>query len=507
MDFNKGELLMYLRKSRADNPDESVEEVLAKHEKILQDFLLREVGWQVPEQDIYREVVSGESIADRVEIQKVLSRIEHQDVQGVVVVEPQRLSRGDLVDCGTLINILQYSHTLIITPMATYNMDNKMERRFFQDELLRGRDYLEYTKEILLRGKLASVNRGCYLQSVPPYGYDRLRIGKDFTLTPNSNADYVRLIFSLFAEQGLSSWEICNRLMEMGVPSPTGRKEWVQATVDKILRNKHYIGKVTYQRDKTVTEILDGEKHTARRRQADGDYICVDGKHPAIISEELFSAAQSRLAMRTPVRHDKILRNALAGILFCSKCGKPMTYKDKGIDRAYLVCKTPGCSKSVKYAAIMEAVTQKLEQESLPELQARLDRGDGEAAEMQKKIVKNLEKELNDLKSQEERQYELLETRVYTNEVFEKRNKILRDRMQAVQSRLTVARRTMPESVNYEERIISLSEAVRAVKSDSIPENKKNIMLRSVVERIDCNSAETKKRGEYDVDLDITLRI
>lgn len=32
------EYLMYLRKSRQDNPDETVEEVLAKHERILQNF-------------------------------------------------------------------------------------------------------------------------------------------------------------------------------------------------------------------------------------------------------------------------------------------------------------------------------------------------------------------------------------------------------------------------------------------------------------------------------------
>ena len=43
-----GTYLMYLRKSRADNPDESVEEVLAKHEKLLQDYFMRETGRHIP---------------------------------------------------------------------------------------------------------------------------------------------------------------------------------------------------------------------------------------------------------------------------------------------------------------------------------------------------------------------------------------------------------------------------------------------------------------------------
>ena len=69
-----GTYLMYLRKSRADNPDESVEEVLAKHEKLLQDYFMRELGHRIPEDCIYREVVSGgEDIADS----SLSLRVEH----------------------------------------------------------------------------------------------------------------------------------------------------------------------------------------------------------------------------------------------------------------------------------------------------------------------------------------------------------------------------------------------------------------------------------------------
>ena len=71
-----GIYLMYLRKSRADNPDESVEQVLAKHEKLLQDYFMREIGRPIPEDCIYREVVSGgEDISDREEMRKVLAKI------------------------------------------------------------------------------------------------------------------------------------------------------------------------------------------------------------------------------------------------------------------------------------------------------------------------------------------------------------------------------------------------------------------------------------------------
>ena len=106
--------IIYLRKSRSDSPLESVEEVLAKHEKMLQDFAIRTFGQPIPEENIFREVVSGETIEDRPEMKKVLSRIESKNIKGVLVVEPQRLSRGDLVDCGNIIRAFKYTGTKVL---------------------------------------------------------------------------------------------------------------------------------------------------------------------------------------------------------------------------------------------------------------------------------------------------------------------------------------------------------------------------------------------------------
>ena len=108
--------IIYLRKSRQDDPRETVEEVLAKHETMLQEYAVREFGHKIPEANIYREVVSGESISEREEIKEVLSRITDPNIKGVLVVEPSRLSRGDLRDCGRLIDEFRDSKTLVVTP-------------------------------------------------------------------------------------------------------------------------------------------------------------------------------------------------------------------------------------------------------------------------------------------------------------------------------------------------------------------------------------------------------
>ena len=68
--FVCGNFLLYLRKSRADDPNETVEEVLSKHEARLQEFMERKYGFRIPEENIYREVCSAESISEREKIKE-----------------------------------------------------------------------------------------------------------------------------------------------------------------------------------------------------------------------------------------------------------------------------------------------------------------------------------------------------------------------------------------------------------------------------------------------------
>ena len=60
------EYLMYLRKSRNDGEKVPVEVIVNRHEKTLQDLSEKELGFRIPEKNIYREIVSGgEAIEDR----------------------------------------------------------------------------------------------------------------------------------------------------------------------------------------------------------------------------------------------------------------------------------------------------------------------------------------------------------------------------------------------------------------------------------------------------------
>ena len=502
-----GTYLMYLRKSRADNPDESVEEVLAKHETILQDWARRELEHEIPQDCIYREVVSGgESIKDREEIQKVLARSEDPNVVGVVCVDPQRLSRGSLTDCDLLIDTFRYSRTLVITPVMTYDLQNKMERRFFQDELMRGRDYLDYLKDVLYRGRYLSASKGCFVLSRPPYGYNRIKIGKEWTLEPNENADVVRMIFNWYTKDCKTPGQIAADLNQMMIP-PSKGKDWTKESLLVLLKNVHYDGKVIFGRKKTTVVFEKGKKVTKRLKQQPEDMLIVEGKHPAIVDHEVFELAQERISGRGYLapKTRRPLSNQFAGLLRCPICGYAMIYRDS---RGYVsfYCRHY-CSKTLKYDDLVLAVKTALLTEHLPALEAKLESREGESATIQKQLIDRLEKQMAELKAQEVKQYDLLETGIYSNELFLERNTALREKITICFKQLEEAKKNQPKAIDYEEKIRTLKEAIAALDDDSIPAEKKNRLLKALIKPMEYTSVKDQPYRQNEFKLRIDLNI
>ena len=504
-----GTYLMYLRKSRADNPDESVEEVLSKHEKLLQDYFIRELGHPIPEDCIYREVVSGgENIADREEMCKILAKIESPDVDGVACADPQRLSRGSLTDCDLLIDTFRYSKTLVVTPVMVYDLENKMERRFFQDELMRGRDYLEYVKEVLYRGRYLSASRGWFVPSQPPYGYNKIKVGKNFTLEPNENADVVRMIFNWYVKDYKTPGQIAEELNRMMIPPSTTQSDrWIRESTLLILKNVHYDGKIIYGRKKQTVVFENGKKVTKRLKQNPEEVLIAEGKHPALVDHETFELAQERIGGRGYLapKTRSALSNPFAGIVRCQKCGYVMVYH-KHRATSYFTCRQ-NCNKILNYRDLVPALKKILTEVHLPELEAKLENGAGDSAVIQRKVVERLEKQMADFKAQETKQYDLLETGVYTNEVFLERNTILREKIVACSNQLAEAKKNIPQSVDYAGKIASLKETIEAMDDDTMPVDKKNRLFKAVIKEIEYTSAKGQPLGINDFELNITLNL
>lgn len=313
-------IIIYLRKSRAER-NETVEEVLARHEKILQDYAIQTFGKKIPEENIYREVVSGETLDERIEIKKVFNRLENEPIKALLVVEPQRISRGRMTDCGRVIDILEYTDTWVITVTKTYNLSNKFDKQLFEAQLMQGNQYLEYQKEIMDRGKNLSIREGKFVGSTPPFGYDRKALDRGFMLVKHEiEAPIVKTIFDLFVDENLTTKEIASHLNKHHM-KPRKKELWDYEMVRHIMKNEVYYGSTAWGKRPTVKKLINGEI-TKMRISAD-DYMLVRGRHAPIVSREKWDAAQEKIkgnpSSRTGLNRD--LQNPLAGLVFCKKCG------------------------------------------------------------------------------------------------------------------------------------------------------------------------------------------
>ena len=509
--------LLYLRKSRQDDPNETVEEVLAKHEAQLQEWAERELGQRIPPENIYREIVSGESIEARQEIKKVLARLEDPNVAGVIVIEPSRLSRGDLADCSKIIDSFRFSRSLVATPYMTYDLENKMERKFFKDELLRGNDFLEYTKEILYRGRVAAVKRGCFIGRTAPYGYRKTKVGKDHTLEIfEEEAEVVRLAYNLYVNEGITPGRIANRLNEMGARTSGGYK-WKKDPVRVMLRNPHYAGFVAFGQRKTTPVLENGKVVYKRLAQPEEEQIIAEGKHTAIVPRDVWEAAQGIIAKNPRNNQFTQLANPLGSLMFCKKCGYAMRMQPYShtVDR-YRCKQSPMCYKSVKVQTVLDALIVALEEAELPALELKVTNGEGDARKIQQRLLAKLEKQMEEYRAQEERQYDLLETNPnYPQDVFERRNKALRAKMDDCQAAIYKAKSALPQSVDFAERVVALKNAIAILKNENATPEEQHRVLKAIVARIDFSgvpsAAETNKRCANDqespFELGITLRL
>ena len=495
------EIIAYLRKSRADDPLLTVEEVLARHEAILDEWAERNLGSRVPEGNKYREVVSGETIADRPEIQKVLKLIESPKIKAILIVEVQRLSRGDLEDCGRLIKLLRYTNTLVITPQKIYDLRDEYDRDAFERELKRGNEFLEYTKKIMQRGTLRSISEGNFVGSVPPYGYNKIWITEGKRKCPTlaineEQANAVRMIYDMYTNQGIGMPTICKRLDEMGITPPKG-EYWSNRALKDMLSNIHYLGKVKWNWRETVTVVEDGEIKKIRPKAKIGEYLIYEGRHEAIITEELFNATQEKLGKNPRIRQNMGIRSPFAGLIYC-QCGRAMslrTYKRKdGSERnaPRLACDDQAhCGTgSCLYDEMLEMVKGILTQ-CIEDFERRIESNSGDSLKLHEKLLKSLEKKMQDLEAREIAQWEAQshpdEAQRMPPHIFKMLNEKLLKEKEEVKEAMCTARKSMPDPIDYEEKVVRFRRALEALEDPDKDAEAKNRLLKDCIERITYN--------------------
>ncbi len=331
--------VLYLRKSRADDPREDPVVTLQRHEAALQELAVRE---QITLCGVYREVVSGDRLAGRIQMQQLLADCESGAFQAVLCMDIDRLGRGSMAEQGYILDTLKQAHIRLITPRKTFDLNNDLDETYTEFESFIARQELKAIKRRLQRGVQRSVAEGSFL-SAPPYGYRRAVVAGHPSLLPvPEEAEAVEMIFRLYTEGRLGGQQIADRLNAAGyLPRRAGR--FSRTTVLDILSNPVYIGRVV-------------------RQSAEGK-VDIPGLHPPLITASVFDAAchirqERRYIPTTPRRQ----QNPLAGLVYCGCCGSRLQRLPATATRRQeaLACPHSGCNRSVRLALVEEVVRNRL---------------------------------------------------------------------------------------------------------------------------------------------------
>jgi len=502
---------IYLRKSRSDDPEESVEETLKKHKKILTDLAAKK-GLYVGK--IYQEVVSGaESIEGRPEIQQLIKDCYAGLYKGIIIVEVTRLSRGSQGDAQVIMDCLKYSNmnngVLVVTPTKTYDIaHNSDDEEYMEFELFMSRREYKMINKRMNRGKLQCIVEGEYMSSYRPYGWDVVEVGKRRTLTPKADEyEIVKLMYAWKVE-GLTTHAIAKRLTNMGVPTYTGKsKEWSKETVKTVLANPVNMGKVRWNDRMQVKVMADGQLKTSRPRSNHTEhYMVYDGIHKdkAAVTEEVFHLAnKDHKPDRT--KANLKLTNVLAGLLTCQKCGKVMHYQSNnhrpGTSPRFChpfvqLCKV----KSALAEDVLNAVEHslrlyiedfELKLEGLPSVKE-------DAVTLQ---IEALQKEMRKVKRKLDKLFDDYEDEVYTANEFVERKAKHNERLAAIQDQIAALETAIPEQEEYADKIVKLTDALNALQDPTLEAEDKNKYLKAIVDKI-----EYSRENNEEFILDVYLK-
>lgn len=482
---------MYLRKSRADLELEALGEgeTLARHKKML-DALAEKHGIHPDQIVIYKELVSGDSLDERPEAQRLLDDVYKKKYKGVLVVEVERLARGNTKDQGEVADAFLYSDTLIITPGKTYDPHNEFDQEYFEFGLFMSRREYKTIKRRLENGKQESVEEGNYVPAVPPFGFNTLRVSKKerILVEKPEESKIVKMVFDWYTEDGKPTSWIAKQLNLMGVPTRSGR-EWTRSTVKDILFNVHYIGKVSWGAQKTIKEKDPITGKTVKKRINTGDPQIYEGKHEGFISEEQFWKVRTIYGTQAPAKVNTDLVNPLSGILRCCDCDRAIGFQRYGDGRTPRLQHPFGkaCKKaSVHQPVIMDALIETLK-DAIADCQIRMENAkDNSELLRHEDMIQTMEAELVKLDRRKKKLMDSWESEegLYTKEEFIERKQMYTSGMEALKAKIAEAKENAPAKVDYSEQITTLKMIIDCINNDEIDAKSKNTILKQHIDKI-----------------------
>ncbi|MDE1969999.1 MAG: recombinase family protein [Patescibacteria group bacterium] len=331
--------LIYLRVSsegqaRKENP-------ISTQKNACLEFARRN-GYDVDEaQDIYIDAgISGRSTKSRIAYQAIMERMKtDKNVVGIVAYDTSRISRNLMVYLQFKEQLNKYGKKFFSITEPHFNDDNPVSK--LMENMLAS--FAEFRSgqdgEKISAAMKQKAESGLYV-GLAPYGYKNVR-GQDYggkekrwIETNPITAPIVKEIFAMYTTGRYSLQQVADELNRKGYAT-SNKKPWVTSSVEKILKNKAYIGHIIW-----------------------GGVTNPHGQHEKFVDEETFYKVQALMRARNfgankMRKHTFILR----GFSSCGECGSRITgayhTKPNGMKYSYYQCqrrqhaKPVSCKQSV----------------------------------------------------------------------------------------------------------------------------------------------------------------
>lgn len=483
---------IYLRKSRADieAEKEGEYETLHRHKttllKVAKERKLNII-------DIKEELVSGEYVEHRPRMIELLEEVKNKKYDAVLVMDLDRLGRGNMQDQGLILDTFKQSKTKIITPRKIYNLDDEFDEEYSEFEAFMARKELKLINRRLQRGRAKSIEEGKYISPDAPYGYEFKYDdkGKKYLAINDEQATAVRLIFDMYLQNN-GATKIANKLNSLGYET-NNHIEFKAKAVRDILSNITYCGYVKWK-------TIDRKNHS--RPRPDNEQIISKGKHEPIIDEFTFNRVQEIRKSKYISPTKTKVSNPLAGIVVCKKCGHNLIQKiSRG--KIYLNCRhCNNKSSSLKYVedAIIESLEGWLNKYKV-KIELKDDTSDIDKLKFE---VKKLQRELNETEKQKSKLFDFLERGIYDDNTFLERSTILSSRIDDLKNRIAECNLsiiTYKDNLQAKKQIIPTLEKVLQNYSNSNDAKEQNLLLKSVLDKVLYEKAKDAKKDEFNLEV------
>lgn len=432
-------IYIYLRKSRKDLEEEKKAseaginyDTLERHRNNLLAVAKKErhniLG-------IYEEIVSGESVTERPRIQEMIRDVDAGTVDAVLVMDLDRLGRGDMLDQGLLDRAFRYSGTQILTPTEVYDPESETWELVFGIKSLVAREELKAITRRMQRGRKASAGEGKSISKKPPYGYKR---DENLRLEPDEETAWVVQKMFQMMRDGHGRQAIAQELDRLGIKPPNdNRQTWSPSSITAIIKNEVYLGRIIWGVKKHVKRNGKYQRKTMPRSA----WTIVENAHEPIVSEELFEAANRAHSgrFRPSTVQAKKLSNPLAGVLKCEVCGYTMLYQPRKDRPNHMIrCNQPGC-KGVQKGAMINLVEERiiaLLEEYALDMAVNFTQkapSNDEEVSYKKILIDKKNEEISQLTAQKNNLHDLLERGVYDVDTFLERQQKINERINGLQ--------------------------------------------------------------------------